>query len=311
MPVPSQVEEAAALAEQLHAQMYNQEVTEDTPPKEEPSVPDEPVEEVVEEEAEDPKWESRYKSLKGKYDKEVPRLASELRELKEDMFQRLQSVIEQKATATTPEQKEDAKESQDEMLSSFAETYGEDFTENLRKIIALEAKKLTGNVEEKVQSIEDTQFKTAQTNFTTYLDEQLKDTKIDWKACWQGEDPKFLEFLKEPDPSGLYTYADLAKLYNDAWDADKLAVIFKQYKQWNTSTQQEVVPPKPNPQKEAMVAPSRANTHTTPDITGKRIWTQDMISEFQIADRRGKYTPDESKAMWDDISAALGENRIR
>jgi len=76
MAIPAQVVEAGELAEQLHAQMFNTEQEEYSNDEPEGAV-DEP--EVDEEEA---KFEQRYKSLKGKYDSEVPRLSRELRELK-------------------------------------------------------------------------------------------------------------------------------------------------------------------------------------------------------------------------------------
>ena len=35
------------------------------------------------------------------------------------------------------------------------------------------------------------------------------------------------------------------------------------------------------------------------------------MAEFEKADRANKYTPEESKAMWDDLLTAMGEGRIR
>lgn len=310
--VPSQVDEAAELAEKLHAQMFDQ-------PSQDEVIDDEPVDnqqpdEVDDDSSNEPseKWEARYKSLKGKYDKEVPRLSHEIREMKEDMFARINSMAEQLKAPQQAPAEQSQEPSQEDLMNEFAETYGEDFTENLRKLIALEAKKLTGDVTEKVNNLEDTQFKTAQTNFKAYINDNLKDTKLDWEACWQGKDPQFLEFLQQPDPSGLYTYGDLAELYNKNWDADKLTAIFKQYINHVEPVQHQPEPKsKPNPQKDAMVAPSRNTVHNAPNTDSKRIWTQDMIQEFQMKDRQGKYTADESKAMWDDMLAALGEGRIR
>lgn len=310
MPVPSQVEEQAELAEQLHAQMFSTEETEtqdeteteviDPIEEDEVDVPhDDDVEELR-------KFKARYMSLKGKYDAEVPRLSQELRDLKTSVFEKFEQATKPAVVVETPTNVSD------EFLDSFAENYGEDFADNLKKLIALEAAKLTTPMQQKMESVEDTQVKAAQTNFVGYIDEQLnegRETPVDWQGLWAGKDPKFLEFLGKPDPSGLYTYGQLAEMYNQNWDADKLVNIFKIY------TNEEVVPvvkPKTvSPQKQALVAPSRNNTHTAPNTESKKVWTSDMVQEFQRLDRQGKYGVDESKALWDDLLSALGENRIR
>lgn len=311
--VPSQVEEAAQLAEDLHAQMLSGEVENGSTDPTTPTDPDEPASPVAPDADEEATYEKRYKSLQGKYNAEVPRLSKELRELKDEIFTKLNQVVEQKTTPTPATPEVPSQDESTEWLSTFAETYGENFTENLQKLIAAEAKKLTGNVQEKVQNIEEVQYKAAQSEFVSFIDDNLKDTKVDWRSCWSGDDPKFAEFLQQPDPSGLYTYGDLAKLYNDRWDGEKLVTLFKNYSGWVTpaETPTQVKPTVPNPQKDALVAPSRTNTHTQPDIDGKKVWTQNMIMEFQANDRKGKYKPEESKAMWDDLLSALGENRIR
>jgi hypothetical protein len=313
--IPSQVEEAAELANQLHEQMFEQ-----TPPVE--TVEDEPIaeealateDEVVphDDDVEElRKFKSRYMSLKGKYDAEVPRLSQELRELKDSVFQKLEQATKPAATVA-----EDVDPTKPDFMSEFAENYGEDFADNLKQLIALEAAKLTQPVQTQVKSIEDNQVKVAQDNFISYIDTNLnegRDKPLDWQGLWAGKDPKFLEFLEQPDPSGLYTYKQLAELYNENWDADKLVSIFKLYDK-TTAAPAAPTKTKPivtSPAKEALVAPSRTNTHTAPSTESKQVWTKSMIEEFQKSDRQGKYSSEDSKAMWEDLLSAVGENRIR
>lgn len=321
MEMPKQVEEAAELAEQLHAQMFTPKEEEGNPvdppevidpepdggePKDEPVPHDDDVAELR-------KFKERYLHLKGKYDAEVPRLHQDLRELKQSVFEKLEKVSTTKAAEPEPE----PQDLTDDFVNAFAENYGEDFAENLRKLIALEAQKLQQPIQGKVDAFEETQLKAAQTNFVNYIDTALNDGRekpIDWQAMWSGKDPKFLEFLAQPDPSGLYTYGELAAAYNEKWEADKLVNIFKLYADANTTKVEQTTEPKPrvaHQQKEALVAPSRTNTHVAPNTQSKQVWTQDMIQEFQKLDRQGKYSADESKALWDDLLSALGENRIR
>lgn len=297
MSLPKQVEEAAQMAEELHSQITGQQTEEveqheEAEQEDQPDVPhDDDVEELR-------KFKDKYLVLQGKYDAEVPRLHNELKEFKQSVFERLQQPIKQQEQ--TP--------AVDDRLAKFREEYGEDFVENIKELFRAEVdpllKKTMEPVQKHVQSVEDTQVQAAQQNFANYLDSKVNGN---WRDLWAGKDQKFVEFLQQPDPSGYYTYGDLAQMANDNWDADRLGKIFNDYLE---SSQPKQVK-KQNPAQEAMVAPSRTTTHTTPSANDKRVWTQDMIAQFQTDDRRGKYDPDTSKAMWDDLLAAMAENRIR
>jgi hypothetical protein len=313
--IPKQASEAAELAEQLFEQMNSkapaeEETTEalgdegtvseepDVTPEEEADVPhDDDVNELR-------KFKERYLSLKGKYDAEVPRLHSELKEFKQNVFDKLNTIT------TQPKQEETQAPVVSDRLSKFREDYGDDFVETIRELLKTEInpllKESLAPVQQHVSSVEDTQIKAAQQNFMGYLDNQVKG---DWKQLWSGNDPKFLEFLSQPDPSGLYTYGELVQAYNDKWDADKLTKVFNTY--FDANAPPVKVEQKPNPAKEAMVAPSRNTPHTTPASTDKRIWTKDAIEEFQREDRRGKFSSEDSMAMWNDLLAAASDGRIR
>lgn len=312
MGIPSQVEEAAQMAEQLHERLYQEPDSEVIDDQEE-----EPKEESQEEheEADVPhdddveelrKFKERYLSLKGKYDAEVPRLHSELREFKQSVFDKLSSFSQK------PQEEQEVKPKENERIAKFKEEYGEEFVDTLRELFKQEFSneidprltQATRQLQEQVSSVEETQITAARQNFGAYLDQQVKG---DWKALWNGQDAKFLEFLNKPDPSGLYTYGELAQAYNDKWDADKLTKIFNTY----FEEQAPKKPEQPNPAKTAMVAPSRSTQHTAPASTDKRIWTQESMAEFQRDDRRGKYTPEESLALWEDLMRAPSENRMR
>lgn len=293
-----QAEEQAEMAEQLHAQLF-------TPPEatEETVTPEVEIEpEVVEPEIdyveELRKANERYAHLKGKYDAEVPRLHGEFKEFKQTVFEKLEAQAKSKEVETPPEDK----------FAKFREEYGDELYEAIRELSSMTAEeKLRSSlapVQEQVTSVEDAQIKAAKHNFVNYLDGQVKG---DWKKLWSGEDAGFIEFLQQPDPSGLYTYGQLVEAYNNKWDADRLGKVFNTYLESQAPTQA----PQARPERQAMVAPSRQNTHSTPSIDAPRIWTAQTMKEFQEADRTGKYTPEESKAMWDDLLSAPSQNRMR
>lgn len=333
MGIPAQVLQAAEMAEELHSKMFTMNAssedgdststedpdTEDTDDTEEAAEDtstenyedeDDDIEEQVphDDDVEElRKFKARYLSLRGKYNAELPRLHQELKELKQSVFQKLEQQIDQRQQ----QQEVLQKPQEPDKLSAFKEEYGEDFVESLRALIQAEAEaKIMATikpVQEQVSSVEDTQVKAAQQSFMGYLDETVKG---DWKGLWEGKDPKFIEFLNQPDPSGLYTYGDLVQQYNNNWDADRLAKVFNTYLDSKQPPKQPK-PEQPNPAKQAMVAPSRSTQHTAPKTTDKIIWTKDAIKDFEKNDRMGKYNPEQSKAMWEDLLSAVAENRVR
>jgi hypothetical protein len=296
---PNEVDEAARLAEELHAKMYTtEEPVSDEPIVEEPVVTEPVVEQPKADTPKEENFEEKYLHLKGKYDAEVPRLARELRELKEQIIK--STVIE------------DPKPDTPSLIDKLEEEYGSEFVGSLKELIASEAKKLVQPVADQTASLESTQIQTAQENFKSYLDTKVEGWRELWGSLETGTNPKFVEFLQSTDPSGLYTYADLVKLYNDNWDADKLATVFKTFLgEPVVKDEPVVVPPKPNAVKDALIAPSRQADNPQPTSSDKKIWTQADIGEFQRRDRQGDYSEEVSKALWDDLLAAMSDGRIK
>lgn len=321
MGIPTQVEEAAVLAEKLHQDMFTSEPEpkeeEDTEEVVEEDIDEEPA--IEEEDDEEPvphdddldelrKFKARYLSLKGKYDAEVPRLQHELKDLKQSVFEKLTAIAEKPAETKKEQDK------QDDIIAKMKEEYGDEFIDGISKIADLIAdQKVKSSVEpvqEKITSVEKSQLEVAQENFKDYLDTVVKNpdgTPGDWRTLWEGTDNKFLEYLKQPDPSGLYTYGELVQMYNDAWDADKLAKVINGY----LETKQTKKVAKSNPEKDALIAPNRSSNKVAPKVEDKQIWTKQSIADFQRDDRQGKYSPEDSKKLWDDLLAAPSEGRLR
>lgn len=294
--VPSQVDEAVELAEALFKKMNPQseeapdETAEETPEEEE-EVEDEEEEEEEQEPELDPKelkkWRDRYLTLKGKYDAEVPRLASQVKELMEKVSQ------PKKEEVVVPEEDD---------IADFASTYGEDFVQKIRKIIDLEVANKIQPVTEKVESVEDLQYKAASESFTSYLDDKVEN----WKDLWEGKDKGFVKFLQTKDPMGLNTYGQYLEKFNNEWDADGMVKIFDAYNK--TKTQK----PDTSKERDAMIAPSRTkSTSNTPSDSSKKFWTTDEVQRFYEDDRKGKYSDEDSLKIYGEILAASNEGRIR
>lgn len=324
MSIPRQVEEAARMAEELMASQnptddieeteeekeeLEPEVDEELQPEEESDTEeelDEPDTQVEEPDEEELTFKQKYMSLKGKYDSEVPRLNQELREFKEQVFSRLGD----KTAAKEPEPEEKVAALPTEAQEFIAE-YGDDYAKGLDAYMAYKLEQMLEGkiqpVQQKVEEFEDTQVKVAQENFATYLDDKVNG---DWRALWSGADEGFAGFLGQTvsTPLGDYTNADLLRHYNDNWDADRLATLLNSYL---GEPQQEPEPKKKPPVDDSRVAPSRRSAPEPESVGQPKIWTNEMIAEFQTNDRRGMYTPEESQALWDDLLLAPAQNRIR
>lgn len=334
--VPKQVEDAAALAEELMGKPVESdpetpqdplapeaEVAPEAPeaaPSDTPAPQEDDIEELK-------KYKQRYDSLKGKYDVEVPRLHTDLRELKERVFKTLE---EKFAAPLEPEVK--PKETpapaaaNEETIARLRDEFGDTLVNGLLEIIKGETeplKQTATKVVNSVESIEERQAQTAQTEFMSTLDQTVKG---DWKSLWEERNAgegKFAEFLASPDPSGLYTMGDLVSLYNQNWDSEKLAKVFNMYLETQESadpqTEAKQVPAQPTKAqlaaqaaRDALIAPSRQNTPSeTPPKEEKRIWTQATINEFKTSDRKGAFSAEDSKALWDDLLLAMSEGRIK
>lgn len=300
--IPKEVEEAAEMAEQLMAQM-NQ--TQAAP--EEEALPEEGAVEtpVAPEQTDEEAFELRYKRLQGKYNAEVPRLAKELKEMKQNL-EALQA-----ASVKTDEPAKPAVDT--EILAKLKEDYPEDFIDNLDALFRYRAELATAKavqpIQEAQQLSEDAQLKQDTEQYVAYLSQKAPTWGPIWSAVGEIEeglepsDPKIAEFLAKPDPSGLYTNYDLLVKYNEVWDADRFATVCNMYG--------AVKAPLRNPSQDALLAPSRTNNQPNMVPVDKKIWTIQEFEQMQRDDRAGKLDPAEADALWADATAAFGEGRFR
>jgi hypothetical protein len=297
---PAAVTEAAAMAVELHGKLF--------PKTEEPIIPEaavepvtEPVIEPVVEPVIEPVDDQRYKTLQSKYDKEVPRLAAEIRELKEK--------LKAKAEPEVPVETE-----YDTIVAKLREQYPDDLVDNLLALNKLQGQQVSQEavkpLAEKLAAAEATQEEVDKEQYASYLESKAPNFKEIWQVACElldGEEPSnpaIAAFLDSPDPSGLYTNLQLLDAYNDKWDADRFATLCNMFG--------EQKPTRPSPADISRIAPTRVRTNTVPAVDGaKKIWSMSEISGFQRDKLAGKYSPEQATEIWADIHAAMNENRIR
>jgi hypothetical protein len=201
-----------------------------------------------------------------------------------------------------------------EELESYREQFGDDLLAFIDKITDRKTKALLKEslapVTQKVDSVESTQMQTAQSVFINELNTKVEG---DWGPLWEGKDPEFKAFLETKEPNGFFTYKELAKRANEAWDSDMFAAVFNAYLETQNKAQD---PParkktaKEDSREAARVQPKRNAVASEPDGTEPKIWTQAEIRQFQEDDRRGKIAKDVSEALWADLLSAPSQNRI-
>jgi hypothetical protein len=328
MGLPKAVQRAVEEADELVAQISgdktveNQDPPPDPPPTEtEPQDPPpdpppaEPPQQTVSQEppaakdVPESKWESKYHTLKGMYDAEVPRLHAELREMKSQVQQLVADKAAAEAKAAT------APEPQKSLITDAdKEAFGPDLIDLIER--ATESKVSTFRAREAQLVDEIKQLKSQLGNVSERQVVSDKDRFLmglsqrvsDWEQL--NTDPGFLEWLQQVDPVyGLPRQAGLNSAY-EAFDVARVATIFETYKQLTAPKQTQQ---RPKQELQRQVAPTRSRVSTPPaaDAQNQKIFNSREIEQFYDEWRRGFIDNDEAVRMEKEIHAAIAEGRIR
>lgn len=310
---PAPVEPAAAVEPAPHAAPE---------PAPEPAAADDPA-------------EHKYKVLQGKYNAEVPKLNRELKEARGqigDMQQRLtntESLLASMQHVATPPRREPAVlddlpiVTEDETLQFGADL--ESYIERVaaRKILP-EVESRIAPVATRVDGLDQNASQAAHDVAVSERDRVMLDLANavpEWEK--QNENEDFLKWLNSNDP---YAGVPRGQLLTNAFrqnDSTRVIAFFKGFQTENAVvTPEPIVTPsvsttEPQQTLDNLVAPGTPKTGTTsaPDVSGKRVWTQQDISAFYAKKNtfvvKGIKIPDEYEALERDLFAAQHEGRIR
>ena len=238
-------------------------------------------------------WEQRYKSLRGKYDAEVPRMAASNKELTsrlQSIERELEKVKTFKAVTKDPLIKPEE-----------IQEYGEPLVDLIRRAAREEVSSKDAEIESLKSSLE--RFEASSTkNAEIDFYERLRTAVPDWEEL--NRDKDFLQWLSEYDElSGNQRQDSLdeAVRNNDALRASR---FFNKWKDMSTKQAATV-----SRNLESQVVPSSTRTSSVP--AGKKIWSRSEISDFYMKARKGSITDKDMVAIEADIHAAQLENRIR
>ena len=260
------------------------------------AAPTEPVIEQSEQEAplaEENPWEQRYKSLRGKYDAEVPRLAATNKEL----TVKLQSI--EKQIESLKHAKENPKESlvKPEEIQEFGEPLVDLIRRAAREENAIKDQEIV-DLKSRLERFEASNEKTAEIDFYSRLSAAVPE----WEEM--NREDGFHKWLAEYDElTGLQRQDSLDDAQRNN-DPVRAARFFNKWKE--ISTKQVATTAR---SLESQVVPTTSTSSTPPP--GKKIWSRQEIQNFYKQARVGEIDDARMVAIESDIHAAQIEGRIR
>jgi len=328
--VKKQVEEAEALMKQLETgEETSSDEQEEQQAQSENEHDEHDEQEVQGNEQPEPRqsqqgdFEHKYNVLRGKYDKEVPQLHAQLRDMQSRQAQ-LESLIAQMNRPSESQQSQpDAPASNNsfsKLTAEEVEEYGEDLIDVIRRA-AVEAvgsqiarlEQQLNTVNQQVGGVTQVVSETKRDKVFAKLDSQVEN----WRDL--NRSPEFLEWLKETDPySGNQRGVMLRKAF-DSGEADRVIAFFKGFLNEHaavSSSQPEGSRTQGKPKVDAnkLVTPgkSRANKASAGAQEDKRYYTEQEINEFYKAVSRGDFRkkPEEKDKTERAIFRALNEGRV-
>jgi hypothetical protein len=259
-----------------------------------------PTEPVVAEE----KWEQKYKTLKGMYDAEVPRLHADLRDLKAQVDSL------RKASETKPV--EPAKPAAQTKLVTDAdvEAFGQDLIEVQRKVAREVASEFRGELDamraenEKLrEQLTSTGTQVSEASFEQRLYRMVPDFEV------VNADPKWIAWLNEVDPLLRAPRSSVAQQAFNRGDAEGVAHYVAMFKQTVAPAEQKA---DKTDELERQLQPNRGATSAPPTSQKGKVYTNADIEKMfrKAADLGTKGQTDAAKKLEAEIDAAFMEGRV-
>jgi hypothetical protein len=317
--IPRQVQEAADEAERLEATLQMPPEASGEPPQE-PAAP--APQATLTPPAQAPRasdeatWQQRYQTLQGMYNAEVPRMATQIRELVAQLADVSARLAAPKAEPLAPVPKVPAKQASEKDV----EVFGSDLIDLIRRQSAdlVEAQREQVEAGLKKLAAENAELKA---QLGTVVTAQGEGNRQQYFVALErlvpnyqtlNVDPGFLAWLAEIDPlSGVARQAYLANAWG-SFDATRTAKLFLAYEQLAGSGTTET--PKPTPQQE-LARQAQPGTSKgmgqVPDEPNARIWQRAQIERFYTDVTKGQYSAKEAQRIEAEIDAAVASGRVR
>lgn len=243
--------------------------------------------------------------LRGKYENEVPRLANEIRELKDQLKQQNQPPA---GDTGQPAANTDAVE---KIKESLRAEYPEDVVNNLDQLIRETVR--TSLPAQRESVVDANEVKKLQQQVQQTMG-QLREQRLtalvpDWKEIQQREYAAWVKFLQYRDPiSGRERNDFLQEAWN-SHDVDRVAEVFNLYKR-----ERDASKPPPRDREPPPTVPDDQGARNTPDPAepGRKTYTRSYIAQVEAMARRGEFKGRETELnrLRQEFRKAAAEGRV-
>jgi myosin heavy subunit len=320
MALPRQVEEQIREVEEIEKQLAAQANVETDPPAgdeppAEPEVTKQPGAEqskaeeqpkpvtTVDQEPEE-KWEQRYRTLKGMYDAEVPRLHTQVKELSKQISE-LQKTVEK--STQKPVEVPQSLVTEDEI-----KTFGADLIEVQRKVAREVAMEFKGDVDKLRQENETLREQLTSTGAQVSeasFEQRLHRLVPDFDQV--NADPRWVNWLEEVDPILRGPRKNIAQVAYNSGDAEAVAHYVSLFK----SSVAAPAPQVEDPVKRELnnqIQPKRSSQSSAPTSKTGRIYSAGDIEGIfiRIAQMNARGQLEEARKLEAEIDAAYTEGRV-
>ena len=259
-----------------------------------------PTEPVVAEE----KWEQKYKTLKGMYDAEVPRLHADLRDLKAQVDSL------RKASETKPVEPAKPAATTKLVTDADVEAFGSDLIEVQRKVAREVAAEFRGELD--AMRAENDKLREQLTSTGTQVSEASFEQRLyrmvpDFEAV--NANPKWIAWLNEVDPLLRAPRSSVAQQAFNRGDAEGVAHYVAMFKQTVAPAEQKA---DKTDELERQLQPNRGATSAPPTSQKGKVYTNSDIEKMfrKAADLGTKGQLDAAKKLEAEIDAAFMEGRV-
>jgi plasmid stabilization system protein ParE len=323
MSLPKQVQAQIEEAERLERELQEAaNPVQETPQAEEPKTEEAP--EAIEvpapteseapqseptpepEHAEDSTWERKYKTLQGMYNADVPRLRTEVSDLKSQLETAIAKL--ESASAT-----KEATPAERLVTDKDVEDFGSDLVDLIKRQATEVAQAQIGRLEdenaqlrEQLTGVSERQGDIARQNYFTDLARLVPDYEE------VNTDQRFLDWLSEVDTLSGYQRQEYLNQAFGNYDVARTATLFNAFKELTGSTQQ---PQAKQPPKELtrQVAPGTSKSSgQTVSNTNEKIWSMGEIDRFYKDVARGVFKGNDAEQarIEAEIDLAVQQGRL-
>jgi hypothetical protein len=248
-------------------------------------------------------WEQKYKVIAGKYDAEVPRLHTQVRELSVKLQEALDQMKSlQEAPKETPK-------AASLVSDSDVETFGQDLIDLQRRVareVAAEFETKLSAMEARNAQLEAMLKDTGNQVGTMTFEQRLNRALPDFETL--NADPQWIGWLDEVDPLIRAPRRVVAQDAFDRGDVEAIANVVKLFREQKAPSKVD----NRRAELERQVAPNRASSTSTPSNQNGKVYTNAQVEAIYTKVRQlsiqGKF--EEAQKLDAEISAAYVEGRV-